>query len=440
MQRGEIIRNLVRSFSSFKLFAFILLSTSFLRVIYGIVVVDPMSGPDSITYFEARNDLRLNGLFGDAFGVPFWPVGYPWLLFFVSLLFGPDLVWVSIVQTLLWSISVWLFTKFLKDSFNAEIAYVTGILLSVNPALSGASVQLMYEVPQISLIMIGLYFATRRTSIPRLMVFYQICSLLALIFAICMQPKTIVAIVSLLIISLSQHNRSLGRSFLFILSIFLGYFTLLLRNIIAGNGAMVSSNYSAHVIAGINQVNPKFDPGCIASQSGDTFAYILCLQSSKLRNPALGIEVSINNLIDVLAPYIGNLGNGMLLGGTGTWWHAFDTRRLFVLYDFMDQGSIYWYLDRIFSLLWMFSLILLVAYGFRILTKIGSSLSTSVAQSFLLATIALLLIPVLGFGDSRYRMGAMPFYTVFIAASLYTFLSNFTEKKITGLKNYSSLD
>jgi len=198
---------------------------------------------------------------------------------------------------------------------------------------------------------------------------------------------------------------------------------VLLRNFLAGDGIGTSANFRYHISNGFHLVDPTYNFKCEFTSNYDSAREVLCITWEKISNPTLFVEITFNNLKNTIAPYIGNLGYGRNIGDTGTWWHAFDFRRILGFYTWADENTFWWYLDRIFSIAWVVGLWVSIIIGVYLCYT--RDIGNRAFVSFLVfATLSSIMILLAGQGDSRYRLGFIPFYTVFIAVSLLKFFGN----------------
>ena len=412
-----------------RLFWFFFSFVSVLRIIYAAFFIDPMTGPDASTYFEARNDMLRHGLFAPASGIPYWPFGYPFFLALIAIPFGDSLVVVSIFQSLLWSLALISFYAVLQKAFGIRVALLSVGLLAINPALFGASVQLMYEVPQISFLLIALGLTLVKPKSRNWAIALYSFSIICIVLSISMQPK---AVVITLAMYFALHSLGISRVISGVVTVFgsmLGISLVVLRNYLAGDGIGTSANFRYHITNGFHLVDPTYNFKCQFTSNYDSLSEVLCITMEKLSNPIFFLEITLNNLKNTLAPYIGNLGYGRNIGDTGTWWHAFDLRRLLPSYTWADKDSLSWLVDRTLSVTWIFLIWALIFLGVHESYKYKTK-SRKFILFLVFATISSVFVLLIGQGDSRYRLGIIPFYTVFIAFALIRlFMSSFSRER-----------
>lgn len=402
-----------------------------IKYAYALFIIDPLSGSEFNTYVLAAADIRNNGVFGKAHAIPVFPVGYPWFIALIQTLFGTNLVYVSCIQVTLFGIASVYYFKFVCSFLSREIAIISLALLSFSPALIAASTIMMYEVPMISFFIIGVYALFRIDSQAcfRKKIAYGSLSGLYFGSAVLMQPKIIMAellIIALKIISYKQLKfKSLIISFSIIVPIALAPGLNIARNYIAGDGFGYTKNYSINVIYGAIDSGGQIKTKCInPSVLGyDNLEYSLCLQKEKfIERPTQALRITLDAGFNLLTPFLGSL----QLDGGGTWFHAFDFRRILTFYNWADPDSRWNQIDKGISIIWMFFWTSLVIRGARILKNSGKKLES---KTLLYPTFSLLLLSVLAAGDSRYRLPVVPLYYALIAVSIHAIISKSIKKR-----------
>jgi hypothetical protein len=177
----------------------------------------------------------------------------------------------------------------------------------------------------------------------------------------------------------------------------------------------ISSNFRTHILTGNQTVIPG-GSSCNLTANFDTYNEVLCLLSERFQNIRIGIEITFGNLFDLFAPFVGPLGYGAV-NGTGTWWHAFDLRRF--LPDGFLENRYFLIIDDITSYIWMLSIPTIMLLGYFKMKQ--NPKLQDLAQFLILSSVLALTPPIVGVGDSRYRLGAMFFYLPLIVYSLMIF-------------------
>lgn len=399
-----------------------------IKITYAIFIIDPLSGSEWNTYVLAAADIRSNGFFGKAHAIPGFPVGYPWFIAIIQTLFGTNLVYVSLIQVTIFGIASVYYFKFVCNFLSREIAIISLALLSFSPALIAGSTIVMYEIPMISFFIFGVYALFRIDTQETLRSKVVLASLSGFFFgaAVLMQPKIVVAELVVIAIKFVSDKSLRFRNVIVIFSVLapivLAPCLNIARNYFAGDGFGYTKNYSINVIYGAINSGGQIKTKCVNSSAlgYDNLAYTFCLQKEKfIEHPAQALRMTFDAGFNLLTPFIGSL----QLDGGGTWFHAFDFRRVLTFYEWNDRiypDSPWNKVDRVVSIIWMIFWLSLVIHGTRVLRNSGRKLQS---MFLLYPTITLLLVSVFAAGDSRYRLPVAPLYYVIIAASVQVFIT-----------------
>jgi 4-amino-4-deoxy-L-arabinose transferase-like glycosyltransferase len=402
-----------------------------IKFTYAIFIIDPLSGSEFDTYVLAAADMRSNGFFGKAHAIPGFPVGYPWFIALIQTFFGTNLVYVSCIQVVLFGVASFYYFKFVCCFLSREIAVISLILLSFSPALIAGSTIIMYEIPMISFFIFGVYAFFRIDTQEALRGKAVLATFSGFFFgaAVLMQPKIIMAelmVIAIKVISdKSLRFRNITIIFLVLVPIGLAPALNIARNYIAGDGFGYTRNYSINVIYGAINSGGQIKTKCVNSSTlgYDNLAYSICLQKEKfIERPAQALRITFDAGFNLLTPLIGSLQRD----GGGTWFHAFDFRRVLTFYHWTYPDSPWNKVDRVISIVWMFFWLSLVFHGTRILRKSGRKFQSMV---LLYPTISLLLVSALAAGDSRYRLPVAPLYYIMIAVSVEVLVKKDFRKK-----------
>ena len=116
-------------------------------------------GSDGETYFAASEAIAKEGIFSKSSLLVYFAPGYPVFLFILHFLTGKLLLlFTSLIQTLLYSYSVYFFGRqLLKTKFN-KIVLPFGIVALLNPTLSLSSLVIGYESLVASCFLLALSF------------------------------------------------------------------------------------------------------------------------------------------------------------------------------------------------------------------------------------------------------------------------------------------
>jgi hypothetical protein len=400
------------------IFYFTLILSTLGRLYYAMIVMDPMSGPDADTYIAVLESFQVNGPFSYHERVPFWQPGYPWLLLSISNIFRiHDLPTLMAFQSLSVSVLSFLMMRIVARYISIPMGYVTGILLSLNPALFASSAQLMYEAPLMMFIVLTLFCLTYfnyQKSIKRSNIIYHILMFIGIFFSITIQPKSLIII--LLMIAVFNKTKLLLRiSSLF--SIVISFSVLILRNIETGLGFGVSNNFSTHIRIGSQKIYTNYSDNCSVS-TFDSLSNFVCLEIARFKDPLKGVEITFQNFLNTFSPFIGPYGYGGL-NGRGTWFHGLDFRRLLPEQLLGSSGFIT--LDTTLSALWILSYLLVCFYSSRELL-LNSFIDRQFIHFCNFAALGSTVLIIFGTGDSRYRLGFSTLLTPFFAYAVIQIL------------------
>lgn len=404
-----------------------------IKLAYAIFIIDPLSGSEFNTYVLAATDMQSNGFFGKAHAIPVFPVGYPWFIALIQTFFGTNLVYVSCLQVILFGIASVYFFKFVCSFLSREIAIISLILLSFSPALIAGSTIVMYEVPMISFFIFGVYTFFRIDTRESLRIKVGFASLSGFYFGVAalMQPKIVIAELVVIAIRFVNYKSLKFRNIIIIFSVLVPIVLApalnIARNHIAGDGFGYTKNYSINVIYGAINSGGQIKTKCInpSALGYDNLEYSLCLQKEKfVERPAQALRITSDAAFNLLTPFIGSLQHH----GGGTWFHAFDVRRVLTFYHWIDRDSPWNKVDRVISIIWMLFWVSLVLKGTRILRKSGRKLESII---LLYPVISLLLVSALAAGDSRYRLPVAPLYYILIAVSVHALITRNLGKRLS---------
>ena len=103
-------------------------------------------GADGENYLKGYEALNRDGLFSKEEILNYWPAGYPLVIFFLSLL---EKSWVlttlSIIQSAIFSYSVYIFSSQISRTRLKKFSYLSFILIIFNPTLTLSSIAIGYE-------------------------------------------------------------------------------------------------------------------------------------------------------------------------------------------------------------------------------------------------------------------------------------------------------
>lgn len=393
---------------------------SVFRICYALFVVDPLSGPDSDTYDSAARVLADEGpLAPEVPGIPYFPAGYPlFLSVFYRVVDDPRLA--TAVQVLLFGFATWIAYLLVRREFDLPVAALSTFLLCVSPGLFAASAELMYETMLGGGIVLGFDFFSRSVrGAAQRRIPLAAAGVITLSLAATIQPKVVV--VALLAIAwFAIRTRHLLAVSVLVLALLVGPLALAARNFYAVGDFATSRNLGATMAYGMHDdatggSDVGFAPPCaVTSIPVEERSQFKCSIRWAIENPLEATWLGLKKVMYFSSPLVGPL------AGRGTWFHAFDFRR--VLPDSLLEAM--WYRNLEFALwnVWTAVWGLLVVGGAAI-----------AARRYPRAGVWLFAIPILAFalvsmgtiGDGRFRLPVAPFYSAFIAVAIMAIVDRF---------------
>jgi 4-amino-4-deoxy-L-arabinose transferase-like glycosyltransferase len=408
----------------------VVLLSFFYRTAYAVLIADQMSGQDADTYSKAAQLILSDGPFASGTGAPYYAIGYPWFISVIWKIFSVNDHAVGVVQNLLLAFAILAFYKTVENYFSRQIAFITLTILVINPALTANVSLIAYETPMMSFLMLGFFFLTKAfyssnqsTNFLRNLMFagiYFTC-------AITLQPKILPSIIFVIIFLFSRKklHKDIVKKWTGLILVFavlsLGPIAAINRNVQAGDGFGYTANFYANVELGARNSNVEFDFSKCPASNFDRLGKTVCILNAKLHSPSGTFKSALHNGTYFWTPYVGNL------KWMGTWFYGADLRRLVPSYTWYDKNSIWFSVDRITGYLWTLLILSMILFGM----KRALSSFRGLESLFLFAVPVLLLwsVSLISYGESRYRLPILPFYTVFIAVATDSFLKWLSERR-----------
>lgn len=417
-------------------FATLLLSF-LMRVSYSLLFSDAQSGQDAPSYLLSAERILKDGPFANETSAPAFPIGYPWFVAFVWKIFGQSFVALGVIQNALLVLAISAFFKIVTAHFGYRVGYISLLILSFNPALSASVSLLSYEVPMASFLILGFYCVYKsvnqnlNSKSDFLLVFLG-----GIFFAISIsfQPKILLSAISIgAILLLSrltriERRKKLVASALLVVVILLAPTATIIRNVKAGDGFGYTQNFATNVYVGTNNSKALIDYSGCPQSAYDSLPKTTCLLIKKFKSPSENLKIVLHQGLYFWTPFIGNL------KFMGTWYHGFDFRRLIEGYTWWDRNTIWYKIDRVLGYLWTSFLLSLIICGFVLSFRISQSKVLPYLYAY--PILDLWFVSIITYGEPRYRLPILPFYTVFVAISISTILNQ--GKRFFELKSLSS--
>lgn len=396
-----------------------LLLSFLLRASYALFFSDAQSGQDAPSYLLSVERILKDGPFASETSAPAFPIGYPWFVALIWKIFGQSFAALGIFQNILLVLALFMFFKIVTDHFGYLVGYITLLLLCFNPAISASVSLLSYEIPMASFVILGFY-CLHKSVTQRLesKSDFLLVILGGTFFAIAIsfQPKILLSAISIgAILILSRlspidRRKKVVASALLVIFILLAPTATILRNFKAGDGIGYTQNFSTNVFVGTNNSGAEIDySGCPGGRY-DSMSKTTCLLIKKLNAPSENLKIMLHQGVYFWTPFIGNL------KFMGTWYHGFDVRRLISGYTWWDQSTHWYKIDRVTGYLWTICLLSLILFGFILSFKISKSKVLPYLYAY--PIIDLWFVSVITYGEPRYRLPILPFYTVFLSISI----------------------
>jgi len=371
-------------------------------------------GADGENYLEALDGLLTGGFFSEQGKLSYWPAGYPILLWPLAELSVVNLLFfVGALQSLIFAISVALFSFELSKSNLKKFTWPAFLLLSFSPTFTLNSLVIGYEVTSavLFLLVITLYMRLIRTEKRSIFNWESILAAIAISISCFMQPRVILLALGIIIPFSIYHYKGKAIPLFLSLSLFIVAIApsiLIFRNTQAQGFAAISTNLGVtmNIGAGPNSTGGytsaatgvPCDPieGDAAKQDSHKVG---CVLKWHLDNPSLSLKLSVKKFFFHWSPWFGPLANGTM--GRNPWinFHPFaETVKTKKGYE-MAYGNV----GKAFSWIWVLGSLALLVYGFISLRRRGG-LSTLLAWALLIPVLLNTASSMGTIGDHRFRI------------------------------------
>lgn len=377
--------------------------TTIVRLVYGLAVNDPASGPDAPTYGGAAEIFASDGPLARAPGIPYWPAGYPLLLAPLYGATGNAVRFAMAVQVAVLSVGTYFSWTLVRRELGGAAAAVTVVALCLSPALTASSSELMYEAPLLAGLAVGLDLlsrASRATPSGRGLWKGVAAGGLVLGLAATMQPKTLVP-AGLVIALTGLRMRSVVVPGIAIVGLAVGPLALATRTHAVYGKFALSANFGASMTYGL----PDRKRHCRPRSGQDVFAKdryrTRCALRYLARHPDEAVLGMGRHAIDFWAPF-----TGPRVAGHRTWFHNLSFRRL--VPDSIRSTAVFKDADSAASIAWMGAIAGLVLAG--LLLGLRDSATRSGTIFVAVPVLSFLAVSLVAHGDARYRLPVAPYY------------------------------
>lgn len=404
-------RNLAKDFMYWAIAVFVIK-----LIIIGNVQAGIWPGADHEGYTNGLNALFTQGIFSSKYELNYWPAGYPLFILLLSII-GKSFVLttLSVVQSAIYSFSVYFFAAQLSKTRLKKFAYMTFLLILLNPTLTLNSIATGYESLTASgyLIVAGLIIKDLITKDDKKFIQYVIVSSLIFGFMTFMQPRLVVSgiLINLLWVLIRKPWKS--ASLLMAISLAMTLFfpaTLIFRNHKAIGLNTISTNLGGTMNIGAGDkaeggYSSKY-VGVPCETSGNAAQkdnqQVICVLKWYSNNPVKAMKLFYNKTKFFWSPWEGQLANGTMARNPWLKISPIKNMQSTPDGDKLVRGPI----GVLVSWIWFLSGLVFLIYGFIVLWRlkslerfIGSIAAIAVGTSWLISLITI--------GDHRFRLPIM---------------------------------
>jgi len=373
-------------------------------------------GADGENYLMGYNALLRDGIFSPENILNYWPAGYPLLILFLSLL-GKSwvLTTLSIVQSLVFSYAVYFFAKELSKTRLKKFAYMTLLLILLNPTLSLSSIAVGYESLTASglLLCVGLvirsFVEKDNTKFVRyLMISSAVFGLLSFV-----QPRLLLTGIMINLLWIFVWKGFKAGVLMIAMSLAITLFfpaTLIYRNnqAIGINSISTNLGVTMNIGAGDNAtggyIKEGFGVECDLSgtSSEQDNQRVRCVLNWYVSNPIKAVELFYNKSIYFWSPWYGPTANGTM--ARNPWLTINPLKNIATTQD--GFNLVYGGFGKVISWLWLLGGLALLLYGYFTLWR-QNSLERFIGNLAMVAIATNWLITLFTIGDHRFRIPIM---------------------------------
>lgn len=374
-------------------------------------------GADGESYLRGADALIKDGFSSGASILVYWPAGYSILLWTLSFISIAKLVYlISFFQTILYFIATAFLVERIRTTRLSKLALPLALILGLNPTLSLNSLAIGYESLVASCMLASVALIIRYEQRQRNWAnLFRTLLWVGVIqsFSAFMQPRGLIMGFSIFLFwGIFHHSRKrfiaiviLGSCIMMILPL-----GLVIRNVSAGNGAVISRNLGVTMSLGAGDkatggygntggVPCLPTPPAVAASDGQL---VKCTLSWYLNHPWKAAILAVKKSVFFWSPWYGPLANGTM--ARNPWLKVDPVRNM----DTTRQGHdlVYGWFGKAISWVWLLSGLVLLLVGFRWLWRMGGlerKISILTASPVLLAWLTALGT----IGDHRFRLPTM---------------------------------
>ena len=388
-------------------------------------------GADGENYIIGFEFLSRDGMFSKESILSYWPAGYPLIMLLLSFLGKSHvLTTLSIVQSLIFSFSVYIFASQLVKTRLKKYAYLVFILIILNPTLSLSSLSIGYESLTASgfLIAVGLIIKDFINKDDKKFLKYLVINSIIFGLLIFMQPRLVIAGIFINLVWIFIRKGVKAGSLFVVATLAISLFfpaTLIFRNHQATGVNAISTNLGVtmNIGAGDNAtggyMNKDYGVECVqtGSASEQDNQLVKCVLNWYASNPTKAIKLFYHNTINFFSPWYGPEAGGTM--ARNPW------LKISPLVNIASNPSggdlIYGGFGKVISWLWLLGGITLLLYGFIVLWRLGS-LEKFISLMAMIAVSTNWLVSLISIGDHRFRIPIMGLSLLLQAIGLKTLL------------------
>jgi len=373
-------------------------------------------GADGENYLMGYNALLRDGILSPESILNYWPAGYPLLILFLSIL-GKSwvLTTLSIMQSLVFSYAVYFFAKELSKTRLKKFAYLTLLLILLNPTLSLSSIAVGYESLTASglLLCLGLVIRSFVEKDNTKFVRYLIIS--SAIFGLLsfVQPRLLLTGIMINLLWIFVWKGFKAGALMIAMSLAITLFfpaTLIYRNNQAMGINSISTNLGVtmNIGAGDNATGGYMKEGygveCDLSgtSSEQDNQRVRCVLNWYVSNPIKAVELFYNKSIYFWSPWYGPVANGTM--ARNPWLTINPLKNIATTQD--GFNLVYGGFGKVISWLWLLGGLALLLYGYFTLWR-QNSLERFTGNLVMIAIATNWLITLFTIGDHRFRIPIM---------------------------------
>lgn len=396
-------------------------------------------GADGENYTAGVEGLMKDGFFSEEPKLSYWPAGYPILLWPIAeLAISKFFYIVSFIQSMFFAYATYFFTTKIAKSSLKNFAFWTSIIISFNPTLSLSSLAVGYEAPIAACFMMiaGLILANLSPT-PDLKFWITVASVGGwFALATFMQPRflliaILVAILWALKLVGTKNRIRIVALITAIMMVAPGI--MIFRNSVSINKATISTNLGVtmrigagpETSGGYGRTGPEVP--CEAKAPAKTVSdndVVICVIKWYLTNPLDTARLSFNKALFFWSPWSGPKVEGTM--ARNPWLNISPAQQIGTSSqsgrDFIFSGF-----GVAVSYGWIFSQILLLLIGYRILRKQGEN-EKFFANIIMLPIFSSWLISIGTIGDHRFRIPTMSMSLFLQVAALLAIRKRLKEK------------